>query len=112
MSSATSCPAPSSAPKMHWSDAQASGPKRAARLRTSATSSDLGSAATALAASGYNRPMLSKLAQEARRTLVAETQRLTPEQRLEAFLAHSRLLTELYLAGQKLRDLRPPRRAG
>jgi len=46
----------------------------------------------------------SKLAQQARRALVAATQRLTPEQRLEAFLAHSRLLTELYLAGEKLRN--------
>jgi len=47
--------------------------------------------------------MRSKLAQETTRALVAQTQRLTPEQRLEAFLAHSRLLTELYLAGQKSR---------
>ena len=48
--------------------------------------------------------MQSKLAQQARRALVAATQRLTPEQRLEAFLAHSRLLTELYLAGKTLRS--------
>jgi len=50
--------------------------------------------------------MHSKFTQQARRALVAETQRLTPEQRVEAFLAHSRLLTELYLIGEKLRNSR------
>jgi hypothetical protein len=53
--------------------------------------------------------MHSKLAQDLKRALVAETQRLTPERRVEAFLAHSRLLTELYIAGQKLRHRAAPR---
>jgi hypothetical protein len=46
--------------------------------------------------------MESKLAQEAERTLVEETQRLTPEERLNAYLTHSRLMTELYRAGHDL----------
>ena len=53
--------------------------------------------------------MHSKLGQELKQALVAETQRLSPEQRVEAFLAHSRLLTELHLAGQRLRSSAPPR---
>ena len=40
--------------------------------------------------------------------LLAATQRLTPEQRLDAFLTHSRLMMELYLAGQHARDARQP----
>jgi hypothetical protein len=56
--------------------------------------------------------MRSKRTYEANRALVADTQRLTPEQRVEAFLAHSRLLTELYLAGQKLRRAKARSRVG
>jgi hypothetical protein len=40
--------------------------------------------------------------------LLAATQRLTPEQRLDAFLTHSRLMMELYLAGQQARAARQP----
>lgn len=40
--------------------------------------------------------------------LLAATQRLTPEQRLDAFLVHSRLMMELYLAGQQARAARQP----
>jgi hypothetical protein len=47
--------------------------------------------------------MVSKLARDARRMLLAASQRLTPEQRLDAFLAHSRLMLELHRAGRRLR---------
>ena len=45
----------------------------------------------------------SKLAQQLRQELIAATQALTPEQRLEAFLEHSQLMAELYEAGRRLR---------
>jgi hypothetical protein len=45
----------------------------------------------------------SKLAQQLRQELIAATQALTPEQRLEAFLEHSQLMAELYEAGRHLR---------
>jgi hypothetical protein len=47
--------------------------------------------------------MESKLANEAKLALLAAARRLTPEQRLNAFLAHSQLMMELHAAGQKLR---------
>ena len=47
--------------------------------------------------------MQSKLANEAKLALLAATRLLTPEQRLNAFLAHCQLMTELHAAGQKLR---------
>jgi hypothetical protein len=46
----------------------------------------------------------SKLAAQAKLDLVALTQSLTPEQRLEAFLTHSQLMMELYMAGEKIRS--------
>jgi hypothetical protein len=52
--------------------------------------------------------MESKLAKEAERALVDATQRLSPEGRLNAFLAHCRLVMELHEAGKKMR-LRPLR---
>ncbi len=48
--------------------------------------------------------MESKLALEARRALLAETQRLTPEERLNAFLEHCQLMMALYEAGLQLRS--------
>ena len=48
--------------------------------------------------------MESKVAKEAERALVEATQRLSPEERLNAFLAHCRLVVELYEAGQKARS--------
>jgi hypothetical protein len=48
--------------------------------------------------------MKSKLAMEARRALVAATRKLSPTQRLDAFLVHSRLVAELHAAGEKLRE--------
>jgi hypothetical protein len=48
--------------------------------------------------------MESKLAQAAERALVEATQRLSPEDRVNAFLAHCRLVMELYKAGQSLRS--------
>lgn len=44
--------------------------------------------------------MESKVAKEAERALVEATQRLSPEERLNAFLAHCRLVMELYEAGE------------
>jgi hypothetical protein len=48
--------------------------------------------------------MKSKLAQAADKALVEATQRLSPEQRVDAFLAHCRLIMQLYEAGRKLRS--------
>lgn len=52
--------------------------------------------------------MESKLAKKAERALVAATQRLSPEQRLNAFLAHSRLMMQLYEQGRRMRESAPP----
>jgi hypothetical protein len=51
--------------------------------------------------------MESKLAAEAKRSLLAANQRLTPEQRLDAFVVHCRLMMELYHAGQRIRSAPP-----
>lgn len=48
--------------------------------------------------------MDSKLAKEAETALIAVTQRLSPEQRLESFVTHCRLMAELYAAGERLRE--------
>ena len=48
--------------------------------------------------------MESKLANEAKLALLMAARRLTPEQRLNAFLAHCQLMMELYAAGQKVRS--------
>ena len=40
--------------------------------------------------------MDSKLANESRGALIAEAKRLTPEERLRAFVRHSKLVTELH----------------
>lgn len=52
--------------------------------------------------------MESKVAKDAERALVEATQRLSPEERLNAFLAHCRLVMELYEAGQRARTAQPP----
>jgi hypothetical protein len=44
-----------------------------------------------------------KIAAQAKLDLVALTQSMTPEQRLEAFLTHSQLMMELYMAGEEIR---------
>ncbi len=51
--------------------------------------------------------MKSTLAKEAEQALVEATQRLSPEERVNAFLEHCRLVMELYEAGQKLRSGSP-----
>jgi hypothetical protein len=48
--------------------------------------------------------MHSKLAQDARLAAIAATQLLTPEERLNAFLAHCQLMMELHAAGESLRN--------
>jgi len=44
--------------------------------------------------------MESKVARESRQALIAATRRLTPEERLQAFLRHCRLMMALRRAGQ------------
>jgi hypothetical protein len=54
--------------------------------------------------------MESKIAKEAERSLIEATQRLSPEERLNAYLEHCRLMMELYEAGQQIRSHSlPPR---
>ena len=48
--------------------------------------------------------MESKLARQAEKALIAATQALTPEQRLEAFVAHCRLMAELHAACTRQRE--------
>lgn len=48
--------------------------------------------------------MRSKLLEEAMRSRIAAERKLTPEQRIEAHLVHSRLVAELAEAGRKLRQ--------
>jgi hypothetical protein len=53
----------------------------------------------------------SKLADAARDALMMRSRRLTPEQRLDAFLEHSQLMCELHEAGrvaEKARLIRDP----
>jgi hypothetical protein len=50
--------------------------------------------------------MQSKIARDARLALIAEAKRLTPEQRLDAFLAHCQLVMELRTSGQQVKSSR------
>lgn len=54
----------------------------------------------AAAGAGPGRVVRSRIADEAREAVGAGAQRLTPEQRLDAFLRHSELVTALHRAGQ------------
>jgi hypothetical protein len=47
--------------------------------------------------------MKSKLAEASKGSLVAQSRRLTPAQRLEAFLVHSRLIVDLQRSGKQRR---------
>lgn len=47
--------------------------------------------------------MYSKIAKESQRSLLEEARKLTPEQRLNAFLTHNRLIAKLKEAGEQLR---------
>jgi hypothetical protein len=51
--------------------------------------------------------MKSKLATQSKRSLLDAIQRLTPEQRLDAFVVHCRLMVDLYRAGERARA-KPP----
>jgi hypothetical protein len=51
--------------------------------------------------------MESKLALQAKSALLAATQRMSPEQRLDAFLMHCQLMMELRLAGQRIQPAAP-----
>ncbi len=48
--------------------------------------------------------MESKLANEARKALIAEAKRLTREERLRAFARHCKLVTELHDAAKRVRS--------
>ncbi len=52
--------------------------------------------------------MESKIAKEAERALIEATQRLSPEERLNAYLQHCRLMMELYEAGLRMRSQPSP----
>jgi hypothetical protein len=54
--------------------------------------------------------MRSKLAESLKRSLLESNQRLTPEQRLEAFLVHCRLIAELHRAGREAQSRPAPSR--
>lgn len=56
-----------------------------------------------------NQPARKSRGEELDLELVTANQRLSPEQRLDAFLTHSRLMTELYKAGQATRTPTPPK---
>jgi len=56
-----------------------------------------------LAGSAKLNAMESRLAIEAERQLIEATQRLSPQERLNAMLEHCRLVAELYEAGQEIR---------
>jgi hypothetical protein len=58
-----------------------------------------------------SRRQQQRRGQEADLGLLEATQRLTPEERLNAFLTHCRLMMELYEAGRQAREARPPRSA-
>jgi hypothetical protein len=45
--------------------------------------------------------MESKLARQLQEDLIVAVRRLTPEERLRAFLAHSRLMAELHAAARR-----------
>ncbi len=53
--------------------------------------------------------MESKIAIAAERAVIEATQRLVPEERLDAFLVHCRLIMDVQAAGQQART-QPPRR--
>jgi hypothetical protein len=50
--------------------------------------------------------MESKIAKEARLALIADAKRMTPEQRLNAFLAHCQLMMELHASGVQMRSIK------
>jgi len=52
--------------------------------------------------------MESKIATAAERAVIEATQRLVPEERLDAFLVHCRLIMDIHSAGQQART-QPPR---
>lgn len=47
--------------------------------------------------------MYSKLADDSRKALIADAKRLTREERLQAFVRHSKLVTQLYYAARQAR---------
>lgn len=54
-----------------------------------------------------NQPARKSRGEELDIELVTANRRLSPEERLDAFLTHSRLMAELYKAGQAARTSTP-----
>jgi len=52
----------------------------------------------------YTPAMKSKLAEDARRALLADTRRMSAEQRLAAYAMHCQLMARLSIAGATARD--------
>jgi hypothetical protein len=49
----------------------------------------------------------SRIAEENRKAMIDRCRRMTPDERLAAHIAHSRLMVELCLAGARYRSGRP-----
>ena len=75
-------------------------------LHTGDVAEEAGVFASTSAEHAMPRKGRSPLADEARHSLVASDRRLTPSQRLEAFLEHNQLLAELHQAGRVAERLR------
>ena len=58
----------------------------------------------AVSAPVSHRHMRSQLADAARRSLSEDVKRMTPEQRLAAFLAHCQLMAQLHYAGETVQQ--------
>jgi hypothetical protein len=52
--------------------------------------------------------MKSRLAEQARQERLEQERRMTPEQRLQAFMHHSQLITQLYQAGRAVSNGQDP----
>lgn len=74
-------------------------------LQTGRDAAEAGAFVSGLAQRGRHAPV-SKLAREARESLLESERRLTPGERLEAFLEHNQLLGELHQAAHAARQRR------
>ncbi|MEJ1961893.1 MAG: XRE family transcriptional regulator [Gammaproteobacteria bacterium] len=77
-------------------------------MQTGSVPEEAGAYVSGSAASAVAGPT-SKLAQSARDTLIDAARRLTPEQRLNAMLEQTQLVSELHNAGRQMRGRRAAR---
>ena len=56
--------------------------------------------------SGYSKTMRSKLAEQSRSEMIELCRKMSPAERLQAFVNHSRTLAEIYRAGAVVRRQR------